>query len=81
MKVCGGSYGIFMNIRKCVILLLAEGKGTFALSPYLDIHGESDAALRRGKPQFLNWKRYGEFRKLWLSHGVPSLIARNLDQV
>ncbi|KAJ3304518.1 hypothetical protein HDV03_002727 [Kappamyces sp. JEL0829] len=81
MRTCGASVAMYMSIRKCIILLLSEGKGTFAAPPYLDIHGELDHSLRRGKPQFLNWKRYGELRKIWLSHGIPSQIARKMDQM
>jgi hypothetical protein len=35
---------------------------------------------RRGRPQFLNQKRYDEFRKLWLTHSVAIHVARKLEQ-
>ena len=43
--------------------------------PYLDIHGEADLGLRKGRPLFLHRQRYEELRKMWLSHGVPSYIG------
>lgn len=49
--------------------------------PYMDIHGESDLGLRRGRPLFLNTKRYDELRKLWLMNGIPSYVARKMEQV
>ena len=48
--------------------------------PYLDAHGETDLGLKRGKPLFLNKKRYDELRKLWLTHGIPSFVARKIEQ-
>ncbi|KAJ1342400.1 hypothetical protein BSLG_003025 [Batrachochytrium salamandrivorans] len=81
IQECGGSIGIFLLIKQAMmILLLPNGKGTFMDLPYLDAHGEVDPQLRRGRPLFLNRKRYAEIRKLWLTHGVPSYIARKIDQ-
>lgn len=39
---------------------------------------------RRGRnqfPQFLHPGRYDEIRKTWLSHGIPTFVARKLDAV
>lgn len=49
-------------------------------APYLDAHGEPDHGLKRGKPLFLNQKRYDELRRTWLTHGIPSLIGRKMEQ-
>ena len=35
--------------------------------------------FRRGKPQYLNRKRYAEIRKLWLQHTIPIYIARQIE--
>lgn len=36
--------------------------------------------LRYGRQLFLNQKRYDStLRNLWLSHGVPTFIARKLE--
>ncbi|EGF83804.1 hypothetical protein BATDEDRAFT_21290 [Batrachochytrium dendrobatidis JAM81] len=81
IRECGGSVGIFLLIKQAMmILLLPNGKGTFMDLPYLDAHGEVDPQLRRGRPLFLNRKRYGEIRKLWLTHAIPSYVARKIDQ-
>lgn len=37
---------------------------------------------RRGRnqfPQFLHQGRYDEIRKAWLSHGIPTFVARKLE--
>ncbi|BFZ64949.1 E3 ubiquitin-protein ligase ubr1 [Saitoella coloradoensis] len=77
---CTGSIGMYLMVKKCVILLLYNGNGTFFNAPYLDSHGEVDVGLKRGRPQFLSQKRYDlAVRNLWLSHGVPSYVARKLE--
>ncbi|CAB4385880.1 unnamed protein product [Rhizophagus irregularis] len=79
-KSCGGDIGIYLLVKKCVILLLHVDNGCFMNAPYLDTHGETDLGLKRGRPQFLNQKRYDEIRKLWLTHGVPIHVARKIEQ-
>jgi hypothetical protein len=72
---------LFLLVKKGVILALYDRNGHFLNSPYLDIHGEMDIGLQRGKPMFLNVKRYREIRKLWLHQMIPSTISRKLEQV
>ncbi|CAG8463021.1 15022_t:CDS:2, partial [Cetraspora pellucida] len=79
-KSCGGDIGIYLLVKKCVILLLHLENGCFQNAPYLDTHGEVDLGLKRGRPQFLNQKRYDEIRRLWLTHGVPIHVARKIEQ-
>ncbi|KAF2417652.1 hypothetical protein EJ08DRAFT_739352 [Tothia fuscella] len=77
---CGGNIGLFINIRKCMVLLLNGGNGSWSYAPYLDKHGETDPALRRHHQLFLNQKRYDKlYREVWLQHMVPSTIARRLE--
>lgn len=35
--------------------------------------------IRSQFPQFLHRGRYDELRKLWLSQGIPTFVARKLD--
>ncbi|PVI07518.1 RING finger domain-containing protein [Periconia macrospinosa] len=77
---CGGNIGLFINIRKCMVLFLNQDHGAWTVAPYLDKHGEVDPTLRRNHQLFLNQKRYDALlRKVWLEGGVPSLIARRLE--
>lgn len=77
---CGGNIGIFINIRKCMVLFLHNGHGSWFHAPYLDRHGEVDPTLRRHHQLFLNQRRYDKLlRDAWLSHGVPSVISRRLE--
>ncbi|GAB7360877.1 hypothetical protein MBLNU230_g0863t1 [Neophaeotheca triangularis] len=81
MSACGEKIGIFINIRKCMVLFThGPGNGSYAHAPYLDKHGEPDPTLRRHHQLFLNQKRYDKLlRDVWLSHGVPTFISRKLE--
>ncbi|KAI5210038.1 hypothetical protein E4T39_00606 [Aureobasidium subglaciale] len=77
---CSGNIGIFINIRKCMVLFLHHSHGSWYHAPYLDRHGEVDPTLRRHHQLFLNQKRYDKLlREAWLNHGVPSVISRRLE--
>ncbi|KAI8373902.1 hypothetical protein BD560DRAFT_350498 [Blakeslea trispora] len=76
---CGGEIGVFLSIKRCVLILLHNGNGWFMSAPYLDPHGEVDQGLRHGRPQYLNTKRYAEIRKLWLQHNIPIYVARQIE--
>ena len=43
---CGGVVGLYFLVKRCCLLYLHAGHGTFALAPYLDIHGEVDTSMR-----------------------------------
>ncbi|THY60023.1 hypothetical protein D6C98_02537 [Aureobasidium pullulans] len=77
---CSGNIGIFINIRKCMVLFLHHSHGSWYHAPYLDRHGEVDPTLRRHHQLFLNQKRYDKLlREAWLNHGIPSVISRRLE--
>ncbi|CAG8556007.1 52_t:CDS:10, partial [Ambispora gerdemannii] len=79
-RSCGGDIGIYFLVKKWVILLLHLNNGCFMNPPYLDKHGEVDLGLKRGRPQFLNLRRYDEIRNLWLTHEIPIRVARKIEQ-
>lgn len=39
-------------------------------SPFLDVHGEEDAEMRRGKPLFLNAHGYAVLSAIWAGAGL-----------
>jgi len=73
--------GIFINIKKCMVLCLhGPGSGSWLPAPYLDKHGETDPTLRRHHQLFLNQKRYDKLlRDVWLNHMIPTVISRKLE--
>ncbi|KAK3068015.1 E3 ubiquitin-protein ligase ubr1, partial [Teratosphaeriaceae sp. CCFEE 6253] len=81
MRACGGKVGIFLNIRKCMVLFVhGPGNGSWGYAPYLDRHGEPDPTLRKHHQLFLHRRRYDKlFRDAWLGHMIPTVIARKLE--
>ncbi|CAE6372048.1 unnamed protein product [Rhizoctonia solani] len=79
LRECGGAVGLYFLVRRCAILYLSAGNGSFGQAPYLDVHGEVDFGMRRGRRQFLNTQRFEELRRVWLTHGIPTFVARKLD--
>ncbi|QIW99631.1 hypothetical protein AMS68_005149 [Peltaster fructicola] len=81
MKTCAsGKIGIFINIRKCMMLFMNGENGSWVNAPYLDVHGEADPTLRRHHQLFLNQRRYDKLmREVWLQHGVQNVISRKLE--
>jgi hypothetical protein len=71
---------MYINVRRCAVLYLSRLSGSWANTPYLDRYGESDMGLRSGRQLMLSQKRYDAgLRAIWLSHGVPNLVARKLE--
>ena len=56
-RVCGDGLGVFLLLRKTVVLFLRGERCATWHSPYLDAHGEEDENLRRGKPLYLSRER------------------------
>ena len=79
-KCGGGTIGMFLMIRKCMVALLhivpmpsATGRpgwqsnGAWFQAPYLTKHGEHDFGLRTKEQLILNQKRYDKlYREAWL---------------
>ncbi|KAK7204619.1 hypothetical protein BZA70DRAFT_279603 [Myxozyma melibiosi] len=80
MEKCAKYFGVFLLIKKSSILYLRRNQGMFAPAPYLDVHGEVDQYLKRGRPLFLSQKRYDHLiRNVWLQNGFASQIARRIE--
>ncbi|KAK3259405.1 hypothetical protein CYMTET_31596 [Cymbomonas tetramitiformis] len=62
---CGVGNGIFLLVKATRILLLRRRRVCLYPSPYLDLHGEEDAYLKRGRPLYLSLLRYTEVYRLW----------------
>ncbi|KIK46138.1 hypothetical protein CY34DRAFT_800850 [Suillus luteus UH-Slu-Lm8-n1] len=78
-RECGGAIGVYFVVKRCSLLYLYAGHGTFTQSPYLDVHGEVDVSMRRGRRQYIHPARWEEVRKTWLNHGIPTAVARKLE--
>ncbi|KAM9356224.1 E3 ubiquitin-protein ligase UBR1 isoform 2-T2 [Pholidichthys leucotaenia] len=77
---CGAGVGMFLRIRQCEVILLANGtRGSTYPAPYLDDYGETDAFLKRGNPLHLCPERYRKLNQLWQQHCILEEIARKLE--
>nr|XP_032821084.1 E3 ubiquitin-protein ligase UBR2-like isoform X2 [Petromyzon marinus] len=77
---CGGGVGIFLRVRECQVLLLANRtRGCFMEAPYLDDYGETDQGLHRGNPLHLCPERLAGLQRLWLEHGVLHSIGHSQE--
>ena len=65
--VCGAGVGVFLLVKSTKILLIRGKRICLYPSVYLDQHGEEDEFLKRGRPLFLNKRRYGALEDLWIN--------------
>jgi len=43
---CGGAIGMYFLVKRCMVLYLYSGSGSYTQPPYLDVHGEFDYLMR-----------------------------------
>lgn len=78
---CSADIGIFLRIRDCRVLLLAELKrGTFLSAPYVDAYGETDDGLKRGNPLKLDRAMYETLKQTWSNNDISARITTSFDQ-
>lgn len=65
---CGGGTGIFLSVNSSTIIVVRGKRACVWGSVFLDIFGEEDKELKRGKPLFLHEKRYQLLEHQWVSH-------------
>mmetsp|Transcript_14235 Transcript_14235/g.21295 ORF Transcript_14235/g.21295 Transcript_14235/m.21295 type:complete len:1890 (-) Transcript_14235:130-5799(-) len=75
VKFCGEEVGIFFLLQDCNLLLLFGMRGCYYSAPYVDSHGEKHRHYR-GKPLFLDMKRFNMLTKLWATHGIPREVVQ-----
>lgn len=74
---CGYGVGLFFLMRSSSVLLVFGPRSSYFGSPYLDMFGEEDINLRRGRPLYLNSKRMRALLRLYANHQVANEVARN----
>ncbi|VDK18205.1 unnamed protein product [Anisakis simplex] len=63
---CGSGVACFLSLNTSLIVIVTRHKAALWGSVYLDIHGEEDRNLRRGKPLFLSARRFARLRSDWV---------------
>ncbi|TMW59322.1 hypothetical protein Poli38472_004391 [Pythium oligandrum] len=74
---CGYGVGLFFLMRSSSVLLVFGPRSSYFGSPYLDMFGEEDINLRRGRPLYLNGKRMRALLTLYANHQLANEVARN----
>uniref|UniRef100_A0AAV1TSY6 E3 ubiquitin-protein ligase n=1 Tax=Peronospora matthiolae TaxID=2874970 RepID=A0AAV1TSY6_9STRA len=74
---CGASVGLFFLVRSSSVLLVFGSRSSFFGSPYLDMFGEQDIGLRRGRPLYLNATRMKAIEALYANHQLATEVTRN----
>uniref|UniRef100_A0A8D0C5S4 E3 ubiquitin-protein ligase n=1 Tax=Salvator merianae TaxID=96440 RepID=A0A8D0C5S4_SALMN len=73
---CGAGTGIFLLINASVIIIIRGHRFCLWGSVYLDVHGEEDRDLRRGKPLYICKERYKVLEQQWVSHTFDHINKR-----
>ncbi|CAM9422800.1 unnamed protein product, partial [Choristocarpus tenellus] len=74
-EVCGCGVGVVFLLQECSILLLHGQRAAYFPSPYVDSYGERHRNFR-GRPLFLDQRRYGVVRGLWVKHQVAHEVSK-----
>ncbi|CAI5710943.1 unnamed protein product [Peronospora effusa] len=74
---CGAGVGLFFLMRSSSVLLVFGPRSSYFGSPYLDMFGEEDINVRRGRPLYLNIKRMKALQALYANHQLANEVARN----
>ncbi|CAN0530175.1 unnamed protein product, partial [Ectocarpus sp. 8 AP-2014] len=67
---CGCGTGLFFLLQECAVLLMHGRRAAYFPSPYVDAYGERQRHSFRGRPLYLDQRRYDVVRGLWVKHLV-----------
>ena len=65
-QVCGRS-GVFIDIKSSGVLVVAGPRVSTLPALYLDLHGEEDKGLARGRALILSQERFQQLEQLWMT--------------
>ncbi|VDK84804.1 unnamed protein product, partial [Litomosoides sigmodontis] len=81
--VCSSGVGCFLSLNTSLIVIVCNRKAALWGSVYLDVHGEEDRNLRRGKPLFLSKRRVERLTADWTMQSFEHLVVNffNFDDL
>eukprot|EP00752_Nemacystus_decipiens_P017203 g15412.t1 len=74
---CGSGVGLLFLLQECAVLLIHGRRAAYFPSPYVDAYGERQRHTFRGRPLFLDQRRYDVVRGLWAKHIVAHEVVQN----
>ncbi|KAG5175399.1 hypothetical protein JKP88DRAFT_338657 [Tribonema minus] len=72
---CSPNAGVFFLLQECTVLLTRGKRAAYFASPYVDAYGERHRQPR-GRPLFMDERRYSVLRDLYARHAVAAEVAR-----
>lgn len=64
------------KMKECAVLLIHGRRASYFPSPYADAYGERQRHSFRGRPLFLDPRRYEVVRGLWVKHLVAHEVGK-----
>jgi len=74
-SACCDGVGLFFLVRKCSILSIRGEHAAILPTPYLDQWGEEDVGFKRGRPLFLDHKRWDKLVNDYKFHRISHSVA------
>ena len=71
-----GGTGVFFLLQDCVVIICHGPRMAWYPSPYVDEYGECNQGGLRGRPLFLDSRRYESLRQLWATNGIAQEVYR-----
>ncbi|KAL3995662.1 putative zinc finger in N-recognin (UBR box) family protein [Acanthocheilonema viteae] len=80
---CSSGVGCFLSVNTSLIVIVCNRRAALWGSVYLDVHGEEDRNLRRGKPLFLSERRIERLTADWTMQSFEHLVVNffNFDDL
>uniref|UniRef100_A0A0R3RTL1 E3 ubiquitin-protein ligase n=1 Tax=Elaeophora elaphi TaxID=1147741 RepID=A0A0R3RTL1_9BILA len=81
--ICSSGVGCFLSLNTSLIVIVCNRRAALWGSVYLDVHGEEDRNLRRGKPLFLSKRRIERLTADWTMQSFEHLVVNffNFDDL
>lgn len=76
---CGAGTSIYLALNSSNIVVIRGSRACGWGSVYLDVYGEEDKDLKRGKPLYLCEQRYAALEQQWLTHSFNHANKRWLN--
>jgi E3 ubiquitin-protein ligase UBR3 len=75
-SVCGAGTALYLAVHSSTVIVIRGKRACVWGSVYLDMHGEEDRDLKRGRPLYLSQLRFAVLEQQWLTHSFDHTNKR-----
>ena len=75
-QICGAGTALYLAVYSSTVIVIRGRRACVWGSVYLDMHGEEDRDLKRGRPLYLSQLRYNVLEQQWLTHSFDHTNKR-----